>query len=139
LKNKKISLWKKVRHLFTIIDGFWSWATSAILILLLGWLPLFLGGNRFNISLLSYNLPRLTSRIMTVALVGMIVSAILSMLILPPRPPQVKRIKKLSVLLQWLLLPITLIAFGTFPALEAQIRLMLGKYMGFWVTEKSRK
>jgi len=139
LKNKKIPFWKKVRHLYIIVDGFWSWATSAILILFLGWLPLLLGGSRFHLSLLSYNLPRLTSQIMTVALIGMIVSAILSMLILPSRPRRVKRIKKLSVFLQWLLLPVTLIVFGTFPALEAQIRLMLGKYMGFWVTEKARK
>lgn len=138
LKNKKISLWKKVRHLYAVIDGFWSWATSAILILFLGWLPLFLGGSRFNSTLLSYNLPRLTSQIMTIALIGMIISAILSTLILPPRPPRVRRIKKLFILFQWLLLPITLIVFGAFPALEAQIRLMLGKYMGFWVTEKAR-
>jgi len=139
IKNKKIPIAEKIKHLASVIDGYWSWATSALLILLLGWLPLFLGGEEFNATILSYNLPRLTSRIMTLALMGMMVSAILSMLLLPPRPKGVSKFKKFSLLLQWLLLPITLILFGAFPAIEAQVRLMLGKYMGFWVTEKIRK
>jgi len=139
IKNKKISLWEKLSHIYTVIDGFWSWATVALLIFCLGWLPLVLGGEKFNYTILSYNLPRLTSRIMTAALIGIIISAILSMLLLPPCPKGVSKFKKLSVLLQWLLLPFTLIIFGSFPAIDAQIRLMLGKYMGFWVTEKVRR
>ncbi len=139
LKNKKISLPEKLKHLFTILDGYWSWATSTLLIFILGWLPLILGGEKFSRSLLSYNLPRLTGRIMTLAMIGMIVSAILSMLLLPPRPEETSKTKYLFLLLQWVLLPVTLIVFGSFPALDAQIHLMLGKYMGFWVTEKARK
>jgi hypothetical protein len=139
LKNKKISLKEKFRHVFVMVEGFWSWATAALLIFLLGWLPLLLGGEKFNISLLSYNLPRLTSNIMTVAMIGMIISAITSFLLLPPRPSYSSRWKNLSMLLQWVLLPFTLIIFGTFPALDAQTRLILGKYLGFWVTEKVRK
>ena len=81
--------------------------------------------------------------LMIVALVGMIVSAILSTMLLPPIPNDMKWhirwYKKSTVFLQWLLLPVTLILFGSFPALDAQIRLMLGKYLGFWVTEKVRK
>ena len=138
-RNKKIPFWNKLMHLTTLIDGFWSWSTSAFLILILGWLPLFLGGEKFSSSTLSYNLPRLTSRIMTFTLLGMLISAILSMFILPPRPAGVSRFKKFSVFFQWLLLPVTLILFGALPALDAQIRLMFGKYMGFWVTEKVRK
>jgi hypothetical protein len=76
---------------------------------------------------------------MTIALVGLFVSAGLNVLLLPPHP---KKNKKISViipfLLQWVLLPFTLIFFGSIPALESQIRLMLGKYLGFWVTEKFR-
>jgi hypothetical protein len=49
------------------------------------------------------------------------------------------KFKKISIFLQWIFLPVTLIVFGAFPALDAQIRLMLGRYMGFWVTEKVRK
>jgi cellulose synthase/poly-beta-1,6-N-acetylglucosamine synthase-like glycosyltransferase len=143
LQNKKISLYHKVSHIFTILDGFWSWAIAALLLFILGWLPLLLGGENFNFSVLSFNLPILTSKIMTFSMAGMFISAILSTLLLPPAPKNMKRyikfLKKATVFLQWLLLPATLIIFGSFPALDAQIRLMLGKYIGFWVTEKVRK
>jgi len=138
-KNKRIPKWNKFVHLYTVIDGFWSWATAALLIFALGWLPVMLGGEKFNVSVLSYNLPILTGNIMTLSLSGLVVSAILSTLMLPKKPKDVSWTKGLIILLQWVLLPFTLIIFGTFPALDAQIRLMLGKYMGFWVTEKIRK
>ena len=76
---------------------------------------------------------------MTIAMIGMIVSAILSLLLLPPRPKNFSKRKNFSMIFQWLLLPFTLIIFGAFPALEAQARLALGKYLGFWVTEKVRR
>ncbi len=143
LNNKKISLWARISHVYTILDGFWSWATAALLLFLLGWLPILLGGQKFNFTVLSFNLPILTGQIMTVAMVGMFVSAILSTMLLPPVPQNMKWylrwFKKSTVFMQWIFLPITLILFGSLPALDAQIRLMLGKYMGFWVTEKIRK
>ncbi|PIU16599.1 hypothetical protein COT20_00115 [bacterium (Candidatus Gribaldobacteria) CG08_land_8_20_14_0_20_39_15] len=139
LKSKKISLFEKLRHSLIVLEGFWSWATAALLIFFLGWLPLMIGGEEFNITLLSYNLPKITSYIMTLAMIGMIVSAIVSLSFLPPRPPGYSRWKNLSMVLQWLLLPLTLIGFGALPALDAQIRLMLSKPLGFWVTEKTRK
>ena len=143
LNNKKIPKRAKISHLYTILDGFWSWATAALLLFLLGWLPILLGGKSFNFSVLSFNLPILTSRIMTVSMVGMIISAILSTTLLPPVPKDMKWYlkiyKKSTVFLQWIFLPVTLILFGSLPSLDAQIRLMFGRYMGFWTTEKVRK
>ena len=138
LQNKNISLGKKVSHIYTIIDGYWSWATASLLLFVLGWLPIFLGGNKFNVTVLSFNLPILTGRVMTISLIGMFVSAVLSTMLLPPMPKNFGYLKKVSIFGQWIFLPITLIIFGALPALDAQIRLMLGKYMGFWVTEKRR-
>jgi hypothetical protein len=139
IKNKKISLFDKIRHSIIILEGFWSWATSALLIFFLGWLPVISGGEEFNLTLLSYNLPRLTSDIMTIAMIGMIIGAGISFSLLPPKPPQYSKSKSLSMIFQWLLLPFTLIIFGALPALEAQTRLMLGRHLPFWATEKARK
>lgn len=139
IKNKKISLRQKIAHTYVLISGYWSWATAALLLFVLGWLPLLLGGKKFNFTVLSFNLPILTGRIMTVALFGILVSAFLSVLLLP-RPSDGKNmVKRATIFLQWVFLPVILIVFGAFPALDAQIRLMFGKYIGFWVTEKIRK
>lgn len=139
LKNKKIPFGEKIRQTLVMLDGFWSWAIAALLIFFLGWLPLMLGGPDFQTTMISYNLPHLTSYIMTAAMTGMMVSAVISFLLLPPRPKKHGKLKSFSMLFQWFLLPVTLIFFGSFPALEAQTRLALGKYLGFWVTEKTRK
>ena len=138
IKNKDLSLGKKLRHGFNLVEGYYSWATNALIIFLMGWLPVLLGGSVFNLTVLSYNLPRITRVIMTLAMVGLISSAVISMNLLPPRPPRYGKWKYAWMLLQWVLVPFTTIIFGSIPALEAQTRLMLGKYMGFWVTPKSR-
>ena len=138
-KNRKISFFEKLRRSIDILDGFWSWSTSSLLIFFLGWLPLILGGERFNLTIFAYNLPRLTRNLMTLAMTGMLISGILSLLMLPPKPKNSNFLKNLSTVFQWLLLPLTLIFFGALPALDAQTRLMLGKHLEFWATEKTRK
>lgn len=139
VKNKKIALRKKAYYLFAMVEGFWSWSTNSILIFALGWLPLLLGGRKFNQLVLAYNLPQITRIIMMLAMVGLITSAIISMKLLPPRPKEYSKWRNLSMVLQWILVPIVVIFFGAIPALDAQTRLMLGKYMSFWITPKERK
>jgi hypothetical protein len=75
---------------------------------------------------------------MTLAMFGLVSSAILSIVLLPPRPPQFGRFKHFLMVFQWLLFPITAILLGAIPALDAQTRLLFGKYMGFWNTPKKR-
>lgn len=138
-KNKKIPIRRKLYFIATQLEGFWSLATNPILIFLLGWLPLVLGGEEFNTLLLSYNLPRLTRTLMTLAMLGLIWSAIISASLLPPRPAYIRGRVWVWHTLQWLLIPITIIFFGAIPGLDAQTRLMLGKRLDFWVTPKIRK
>jgi len=141
-KDKKISWQQKIKWSWVQIEGFWSWATNALLIFLLGWLPLFLGGQKFNVTLLSYNLPRITRILMTLAMIGLVGSAIYSTLLLPRRPKEYGLIKTclkyIAMVVQWILVPITILVFGSLPGVDSQTRLMLGKYMGFWVTPKKK-
>src|SRR3972149_1083961 len=55
---KKITSRTKLFWLFHKIEGFHSWATNALIIFMLGWLPLILGGTAINVSFGSYNLPK---------------------------------------------------------------------------------
>lgn len=139
IKNKAIALKKKIYHQFHHWEAFWSWATNSLLIFLLGWLPIFLGGEVFNRTVLSYNLPRMTRLIMTLAMIGLVISAFYALRLLPPRPEKYKKRKYIWMILQWILVPIVMIVFGAIPALFSQTRLMIGKYMGFWVTTKERR
>lgn len=138
-KNEKMSFGKKLYYSAVYIEGVWSWSTNALLIFLLGWLPLIFGGEAFNTMILAYNLPKITRDLMTLAAFGIVTSAYLSIVVLPPRPPQYGKHKYVWMVLQWPLLFLTMIFFGAFPAIDAQTRLMLGKYLGFWVTPKYRK
>lgn len=139
LKRKKgAPKGKFISRIFVQLYGFHSWATNALIIGVIGWMPMLLGGNKFNATVLSANLPQITRVLMTLAMIGMVLSAVISTLLLPKRPPQYGFGKTVKMVLQWAFLPITIVIFGAVPGLDAQTRLMLGKYMGFWVTPKRR-
>ncbi|MCR4328712.1 MAG: glycosyltransferase family 2 protein [Patescibacteria group bacterium] len=126
---------------FHVVEGFHSWATNILIIFFLGWLPTLIGGNQFRTTLLSYSIPEVTRILMFLAMIGIVTAVVLSISLLPPRPAWFRRRHMSILILEWLLMPLTLIVFGALPALEAQTRLMLGgKWrLGFWVTPKSRK
>lgn len=138
IKNKKIPFRKKIYFGFNQVEGFWSVGTNALMLFLLGWLPILIGGSAFGVSVLAYNLPRVTRWLMTLAMVGMVTSAIYSLMLLPAKPTHKSGKDYLWMTIQWLLIPVTLIGFGSIPGVDAISRLMLGKYMGFWVTPKIR-
>ncbi len=139
-KNKNISWFKKLFWKFHLMEGFHSWATNSLMIFSLGWLPIFFGGENFRITLLAYNLPMVTQWILTGASLGIVTTAALSLFLLPPRPEGFRWWHYFYYFISWLLMPITLIIFGAFPALEAETRLALsGKLrLDFWVTPKHR-
>jgi len=138
--NKKISFVKKFKVAFEMLEGHHSWATSSVILAILGWLPLIFGGEKFNQSVLAHNLPFITRYLMTLAMAGLIVSMSLSFLLMPPRPKKYSRWKNIYMLLQWILVPVIAPLLGSLPSIDSQTRILLGKYFGeFWVTEKIRK
>jgi cellulose synthase/poly-beta-1,6-N-acetylglucosamine synthase-like glycosyltransferase len=135
---KELPKRKMVNRILVQIYGFHSWATNALIIAVVGWMPLLLGGDKFHATVLSTNLPFVTRTLMMIAMLGLVVSAVVSTLLLPKRPKGTPFVANIIMVGQWLVLPFSIIIFGAIPALESQTRLMLGKYLGFWVTPKSR-
>lgn len=139
LKNPNIPFGKKARAIFFQVEGFWSLATHPLVLFAIGWLPMFVGGSAFNATVLSYNLPLIAKSFMTAAMFGLVVSAAICMYLIPDPPQGASRAKKVLMLAQWILVPATMVIFSSIPGLESQTRLALGRYLGFWVTPKSRE
>ncbi len=137
--DKKFPFLKKFSIAFEMLEGHYSWATTSFILAFLGWLPLVLGGVEFRESVLAHNLPLITQRLMTLAMLGMVVSVPLSLLSLPPKPTHYHWSRYFLMLFQWVLSPV--VAFiSAIPALDSQTRLLFGHYFGeFWVTEKMKK
>jgi len=138
-KNNKIPLWKKLLYGERLVEGHYFWATASIMIAILGWLPLIFGGSRFQTTVLALNLPSLTRAIMSIATLFLVFSMYVNLVLLPKRPAGYSRWKSFSMVWQWIFTPIVSSVFGSMPAIDAQTRLMFGKYMEFWVTPKIRK
>ncbi len=141
VKNKTIPLRRKISLALIEVERAWSLATNPLLLFILNWFPIILGGHRFNSTVLSYNLPILSRYMTVLGMAGIMLSAIISLSFLPPPPEGKKEYHRLFILAQWLLIPISLIVFGSLPTLDAQTRLLLGGRfrLGFWVTPKHRK
>lgn len=140
IPDKAISIFRKFRVAFEMIEGHHSWATAPLILALLGWLPLIFGGDSFNESVLAHNLPFVTRYLMTIAMTGLILSMCLSFILLPPRPAKYSKKRYVYMFFQWFLVPIIAPTLGALPAIESQTRILMKKYFGeFWVTEKMKK
>jgi hypothetical protein len=135
----KANLGPRKWHLvFNLSEGMYSWATAPILILILGYLPLWLAGDVEKATVIAQNAPYVLEWLMRATMIGIFISAILNVYLLPSTIPGNRLVKIVVMILQWFLLPVVLIIFGSIPAIDAQTRLMLGKYLGFYTAKKVR-
>ncbi len=137
-KHPEIPWSKKALIFWHEFEGKWSWAVVTILITVLGKLPLWIASPELQQSTLFFNTPLVLQRLMMLSMFGLLVSATLTFLIMPPRPKQVKAHRYGYMLLQWLLLPVSLIFFSALPCLDAITHLFFGRYLGFNVSTKKR-
>ncbi|MEK7094958.1 MAG: glycosyltransferase family 2 protein [Patescibacteria group bacterium] len=136
-RDKAIAFKTRFRVIFNHIEGMFTWATAPVLIFILGWLPIYVAGQ--NPDVLVYNAPFTLQWMMRVAAVGVFVFGAVSFTLLPHRPDHAHPWRFATMVLQWVLLPVTFIILGAIPAIDAQTRLAFGKYLGFNVTEKRRE
>jgi len=135
IQNKAVPFLSKAVKVWRLFEGNFTWATASLFIGFVAWWPIWFGGE-FKNTVLGYNFPVVARFLLILAWLGLFISASISTLLLPPRPPKYKKAKFLEMLAQWVLVPIQAIFFSSFPALDAQTRLMLGRYLTFQVTTK---
>ncbi|MFA6490537.1 MAG: hypothetical protein WCT43_01470, partial [Candidatus Magasanikbacteria bacterium] len=78
-KHKEISRFKKFVMLFHEWEGKWSWGVVAIIITVLGRLPLWVAEDQVRQSALFFNTPHVLETLMTLAMAGLFVSMIIGM------------------------------------------------------------
>lgn len=138
MKESRISLYNKLRHGFKLIEGHLAWATWPFLLGIIGWLPVLFSRKEFSDSVLYYSVQRITGTIFNLASLCLVITIILSLCLLPKRKIKHSLWIRIGHAFEWLLVPVIALFFSGLPALDAQTRLMRGKYMEFWVTAKNR-
>lgn len=139
--DKEMPFRLKAAYLWKQLEGGYTWATAPLLITLLGRLPFWFASENYRSFAVFQNTPFTLQMLMQFSLIGAFISAGLALTLLPKRPSYIsKPYAAVIMILQWLLLPVTFVIFGSFPAIDAQTRLLLGgKFrLGFNVTSKMR-
>ncbi|MCC2632024.1 MAG: hypothetical protein K0S20_723, partial [Patescibacteria group bacterium] len=117
--------------------GSFSWATSSFFVGFVGWIPILLNDS-FRDQVLVSNFISVTQGLLSLTWIGLLISSVLTYKVLSIVTFKRRKREVAVMYLQWLLVPFFGIFFGAIPGLDAQTRLMLGKYLGFRVTEKAR-
>jgi hypothetical protein len=136
--GKKFPWPKKLKWVWVEWEGKWSWCLVAIMITIMPRLPLWVAADSVSQSALFFNAPALVQTIITGSMIGLLLSAIFSFPMLPKRPKSHPPHRYVTMLLQWLLLPISLIFVSAIPAIDAVTHLMFGRYLGFNISQKKR-
>lgn len=133
-KHPKLPIWSKRKYLFNHFEGMLTWSCAPLIIFILGYVPFLTIGEATSPFVV--NAPFALEWMMRISTLGLFTTGGLSFLLLPPRPNHLPRSSWGVMVAQWLLLPVSTIIFGSLPAIDAQTRMMLGKYLGFNVTKK---
>ena len=139
LKPSKILFSKKLICGFKLFDAFISWATWAFLLAFISWLPAVFASREFSTSTVYYMAPRIRSIIFCLSSIGILICMVLSLCLLPKARKKQDIFKKVMHVFEWIFIPVFVLTLSAIPALDAQTRLMFGRYMEFWVSDKQKK
>ena len=137
-KKRTVPLSTLVPKFIRLLDGHVTLAATAPIIAFGGWVPLIV--NSQSRDLISHNLPWVVGCVEMIATIGIFVSLILSMKMLPPKPAKYKKTRRFMMVLQWAIAPVISIVYSSLCAFYSQTRLATGLYIEkFDVTDKAVK
>lgn len=135
-RQRKVPFFDAFYKFCQLLGGHVNMVYQAPLTAFGGWIPLLLNAYASR-SMVAHQLPNVISMIQQIAIVGLFVSIFVSLKMLPPKPERYKRSRTIFMVLQWLLMPLTSLIYGSAAAAYAQFRLASGWYLDkFDVTQK---
>ncbi len=138
-RRRNVGFMPGLARFIRLVDSHVTLATVAIMVAVGGWVPLLINPQAAN-DIAAHNLPEVVSYLQRGAMIGLFITIMLSIRMLPPRPARYKRRRNIFMVLQWVLLPVTSIAYNSIASLSAQTHLLTGKYLDkFDVTEKTTR
>lgn len=135
LLARNVPFWDKTTRLFQVIWGHFLWPVNWFIITLGLTVPTLLNP-AFGRTALGYTVPKLSSFVLTIALVFLIVMLVIDNMHKPKRPENLPVWRSLLIPFEFILMPIAGFFFSALPGIDAHTRLMLGKYIEYRVTEK---
>jgi len=126
----------RVRRLVDLWLDHINWAIAPFVIIFGSNLPLLLNPV-FAETTLGQNLPLYASWLLTGAFCCLAILMHVEERLAPARPADWGVVRNVLSRLQWLLIPVVGLVFSNLPALDAQTRLMTGRYLEYRVTEKA--
>ena len=135
IRHREIPLRSRVWRVLNLFAEHINWAIAPFVILFGSNLPLLLNP-QFAQTTLGQNLPFYATWMLTLALVALLVLVFVEERLVPPRPAHFSPVQRAISYLQWLAVPLIGIFFSNLPALDAQTRLLTGRYLEYRVTEK---
>ena len=136
LAHSEIPRWQRFKRLLDLWLDHLNWAIAPFVILFGSNLPLLINP-AFGQTTLGQNLPLYASWLLTGAFACLAVLMHVEERIAPPRPAEWGVVRNVISRLQWLAIPMVGLLLSNLPALDAQTRLMTGRYLEYRVTEKA--
>jgi hypothetical protein len=133
--HPEISIWSRAWRILYLFAEHINWAIAPFVIIFGATVPLLINP-AFARTTLGQNLPLYASSMLSIALVALLVLIWVEHRIVPPFPAAWSRWRRLLVYAGWIGLPFVGIFFSNLPALDAQTRLLTGRYLEYRVTEK---
>jgi cellulose synthase/poly-beta-1,6-N-acetylglucosamine synthase-like glycosyltransferase len=133
--TKGINFWDKTLRVFYAIWSHFTWPVNWFIITIGLTIPVLLNP-AFGRTTLGYTIPKLSSFVLTIALVFLLVIIFMDNIYKPKRPKDYPLWRAILSPLEFFLMPISGFFFAALPGLDAHTRLMLGKYLEYRATEK---
>jgi cellulose synthase/poly-beta-1,6-N-acetylglucosamine synthase-like glycosyltransferase len=134
-QHPEISLGSRLRAVVDVITNYFNWATMPVILAVGTFFPFYLNPE-FSDTVIGYNLPVFTSRLLTLTSGGLVIFLIVDAMLAPAKPKEWQPWRRMMVYLQWLIMPLLGIFFSALPAIDAQTRLMIKGELEYKVTEK---